>query len=274
MTEDSTAITVTEATFQAEVIERSKKVPVLVDFWAPWCMPCRTLSPMLDRVVADSGGSLVLAKVNTDENPGLAAQYDVRGIPAVKMFRGGRVVDEFVGVRPEREVRDFVRAFAPSQIDRWLIEADSLVYGERWEDAEQAYRRILEVQPHQPQAALALGRMLIAIGRGVEAEAALREVPSASPEAATAEALLPLADLMQQAASDASEGLDGLYAEAGRLLMQRRVPVAIDTLLELLRRDRHYREGQGKRAALALITYLGDDPAAGDYRRRLANVLF
>ncbi|HLF26190.1 MAG TPA: thioredoxin [Anaerolineae bacterium] len=268
---------VTEATFQNEVVERSKKTPVLVDFWAPWCGPCRTLSPILERVAADSDGAFILAKVNTDEAPNLAAQYNVRGIPAVKMFRGGRVVDEFVGVKPEREVRDFLKAFAPTQVDRWLMEAQSLVYGERWEEAAAAYRRILEAKPGYPPAALELGRMYLAAGRGAEAASALQEVPTSAAEYTRAETLLPLARLIAHAQipNGMAEGLDALYRQAGQQVLERRIPEALDTLFDLLRKNRNYGEGEAKRAALALFEYLGsENPAVKEYRRQLASILF
>ncbi len=276
MSDNPHVIDVDEATFQREVIERSNKVPVMVDFWAPWCGPCRVLSPTLERVAAEAGGAFVLAKINTDENPNLAAQFNVRGIPAVKMFRGGRVADEFVGARPEREVRDFVRAFAPSQVDRWLMEAASLAYGERWDEAVAAYRRILDAQPGQPQAALELARVYLSLGQGIEAEAALREVPSSAAESAQAEALLPMAQLMAYAQSpDGSpEGSDALYRKAGQFVAGGRIPDAIESLLDVLGRNRAYRDGEARRAALALLEFLGGDPAVKDYRRRLASVLF
>ncbi len=276
MSDNGFVVDVNEATFQSEVIERSKKIPVLVDFWAPWCGPCRVLSPTLERVAAEGDGAFVLVKVNTDENPNLARQYDIRSIPAVKMFRGGRVVDEFVGARPEREVRDFVKAFAPSEVDRWLMEAQSLAYGQRWDDAAAAYRRILDARPGHPLAALEMGRMFLAAGQAAEAEAALREVPTDSAEYATAEALLPLARLIAQAhaPNGPAQGLDALYQQAGRLVLERRIPDAIDALLDLLHKNRNYRDGEAKRAILALFEYLGDDPVVKDYRRRLASVLF
>lgn len=276
MSDNGLALDVTEATFQTEVVERSKKIPVLVDFWAAWCGPCRTLSPILDRVAADSDGAFVLVKVNTDENPNLAAQFNIRSIPAVKMFRNGRVVDEFIGVKPEREVREFVKAFAPTQVDRWLMEAQSLVYGQRWDEAAAAYRRILDAKPGHPQAALELGRMFISAGRGAEAEAALNEVPTSSAEYTTSEVLLPLARLMAHAQSPngSAEGPDALYRQAGQLVLERRIPEAIETLLDLLRRNRHYRDGEAKQVILGLFEYLGDDPIVKDYRRQLASALF
>jgi len=274
MSDNGHAIDVSEATFQTEVIERSKKIPVLVDFWAPWCGPCRTLSPTLERVAADGDGAFVLVKINTDENQNLAAQFNVRSIPAVKMFRNGRVVDEFVGARPEREVRDFVKAFAPSQIDRWLIEAQSLVVGQRWDEAAAAYRRILDAKPGHPVAALEMGRMFLAAGRGAEAVSALSEVPTGAAEYRTAEALLPLAALIAEASNGSGEGLDALYREAGRLVLERRIPDAVSTLLDIMRKDRNYRDGEAKRALLALFEYLGNDPSVKDYRRQLASVLF
>ena len=276
MSDNLHVIDVDEATFRAEVLERSKQTPVLVDFWAPWCGPCRTLSPILERVAADSDGAFTLVKINTDENQSLAATYNVRGIPAVKMFRGGRVVDEFVGVKPERDVREFVKLNAPSQVDRWLVEAESLAYGERWDEALAAYRRILEARPGQPRAALELGRLLIAQGQGAEAEAALREVPGSTAEYNAAEALMPLAQLIAYARTPNGSGdePDAQYRRAGQRVLDRRVHDAVEILLDLLAKNRNYRDGEAKRAVLALLTYLGDDPSVKDYRRRLASVLF
>ncbi len=273
---DTHVVDVNEATFQSEVVERSKRIPVLVDFWAPWCGPCRTLSPILERIAADGDGAFVLVKVNTDENPYLAQQFNIRSIPAVKMFRAGRVVDEFVGARPESEVREFVKAFAPTQIDRWLMEAQSLVYGQRWDEAAAAFRHILDAKPGHPQAALEMGRMFLAAGRGAEAESALRDVPSSSVEHNTAEALLPLARMIAyaQASNGAIDVLDALYHQAGEFVLERRIPDAIDALLEILRKNRNYRDGEARRAVLALFEYLGDDPSVKGYRRQLASVLF
>jgi putative thioredoxin len=173
-------------------------------------------------------------------------------------------------------VRDFVKAFAPSQLDRWLIEAQSLVYGKRWDEAAAAFRRILDAKPGHSQAALELGRMYLSAGRGAEAEAALREVPTASAEFTTVEKLLPLTRLMAYAQSPdgSGDGLDAQYRQAGKSLMERRIPDAVEALFEVLRQNRNYRDGEAKQALLALFEYLGDDPGVKEYRRRLASVLF
>src|SRR6266545_4900627 len=118
---------VTEATFQAEVLERSRTLPVLVDFWADWCAPCHALAPVLERAVQARGGEVVLARVDVDQNPRLAMAFQVQGIPAVKAFAGGRLVDEFVGAQPAAVVEQFVAALLPSEADRAAAEAAGLV---------------------------------------------------------------------------------------------------------------------------------------------------
>ena len=158
-------IDVSEADFEREVIERSTALPVVVDFWAEWCAPCRTLGPLLEQTAAEREGKVVLAKLDTDANQELAQLFQIRGIPAVKAFSGGRVVDEFVGVQGREQVERFFDALLPS-------EADLLVAS----GTEDDLRRALKLEPSRSDAALRLARMLIARGEDEEALAVLDPV--------------------------------------------------------------------------------------------------
>ena len=162
---DMTVIDVTEADFAREVLERSRQMPVVVDFWAQWCAPCRQLGPLLEQAASAREGQVVLAKVETDANPNLAGAFEVRGIPAVKAFRGGGVVDGFVGVQPQPVVERFFDALLPS-------EADALVAT----GSEAQLRRALELEPGRADAATALARLLMARGEREQALALLEGV--------------------------------------------------------------------------------------------------
>jgi putative thioredoxin len=164
------AIDVTDATFEREVIERSLSTPVIVDLWAPWCGPCRTLGPILEKVTDATNGQVVMVKVNVDENPAISQAFRVQSIPAVYAVAGGQVVDGFVGAQPEHLVEQFVASLLQSPEDdvfMGLLEAGD----------EASLRQALDLQPDSEDAIVALGELLVADGRGEEALGLLARIP-------------------------------------------------------------------------------------------------
>lgn len=271
-------VDVSDATFETEVVQRSFSTPVVVDFWAPWCGPCRTLGPMLERMTIEAGGAFFLARVNVDDNSGLAVRFGVRGIPAVKAFRQGEVVAEFVGAQPESTVRRFLERLAPSEVDLKLSEGTGLLTTRHWDEAEMAFREILAEDERNPAAALGLLKCLLMQGEGAQAQTLLADFPP-GVEWAEAEKLKPLADLLDEAAAthdaETEDGLLAQYLQAGRLIGMGNLEAAMDGLLDVLRADRDYRRGQAKKALLAIFTLLGDtDPLTRSYRDELASILF
>lgn len=164
------AIDVTDATFQTEVIDRSQEVAVVVDLWAPWCGPCRTLGPIIEKVIDATGGKVVLAKVNVDENPAIAQAFKAQSIPAVYALKGGAVVDGFIGAYPEHEVQRFVDSLQPTEEEiaiKELLEAGD----------EGSLRIALSMEPANEDVIVALAEVLIGDGKNDEALALLARVP-------------------------------------------------------------------------------------------------
>lgn len=225
-------IDVDQNNFQSEVISRSRQIPVVVDFWAPWCGPCRMLGPLLERLAREPDSNFILAKLNTDHNQSIAMQYDIRGIPAVKAFRDGQIVDEFVGAQPEPVVRAFLQritASAPHAASR-----------------PGAAPATPKPPPADPAQRLALARSLLEQGKGCEAEKILQSFPSGNGgagEASTARRLLAVARFLCQPVQTGSSDLNSLSQNAADALRRRDYSAALYNLLAL-----HNRSAAGVKA--------------------------
>jgi putative thioredoxin len=271
-------IDVSQATFQAEVIEESAQLPVVVDFWAPWCGPCRTLGPTLERLAKESDGGFRLARLNVDDNPELAMRFGVQGIPAVKAFRDGKVVAEFVGAQPEPSVRQFIKKVAPDKTDQFLVMAAAMLAAHRWTEAEAGYRQIRAQDPKSGPAALGLLKALLVQGKGEEAEKLLDQFPN-SREAGDVERLRSLARCLVEAregpACPDEETIDADYCRAGKRIAAGDLQGAMDAILTVLRRDKHFRQDEPRFVILGIFEVLGDqDALTREYRNKLASVLF
>lgn len=266
---------VTEQTFERDVIARSREVPVVVDFWAPWCGPCRSLGPTLERLAAEAQGTWVLAKLNTDQNQRLAQMFGIQSIPAVKAIKDGKIVEQFVGALPEGQVRAWLKKFVGSPGDDLLTAAQALEASNPQEAAAR-YRLILGDQPDHPTALFNLGRLLLMQGEA-EGVATLKQVPQNEPLYARAQALLPLTEFfaLAKSAPTSASGSAARYVGAARSAQAGDYRTACDDLLTIVTYDRAYGDDAARKALLGLFAVLGDDhPLTTEYRRKLANALF
>jgi putative thioredoxin len=266
-------IEVTDQSFEQEVLARSQQAPVVIDFWAPWCGPCRTLGPALERLAAEAKGAWTLAKVNVDENPRLSQAFRIQSIPAVMAVYQGKVVEQFVGALPESQVRAWLKRFVPEQGGS-LLEAAQALEASDPEGAIARYRLLLGEEPENAAALFALGRLLLLQG-SPEGVASLKQVPASTPLYARAQAALPLASFMADGPAMADGELDERYARAAQAARGGDYGAAIEGLLAIVARDRGFRDDGARKALLAIFAALGDEhPLVPGARRRLANTLF
>jgi putative thioredoxin len=271
-------IDVNDADFEYEVISYSQNTPVIVDFWATWCKPCKVMDPILERLVIEAQGAFRLARVDVDQNPNLAMRFSVRNIPTVKAFSGGVVVSEFVGAQPEARLREFVSKITPpSPLSLALEKAESLLKEHQWSEGEKTYRSILEQEPGNPSALLGLSKIVLGLGKATEAVQILHDFP-ASKQYNDAEILVPYANALlayQNNKLDDETDLDAAFRSSIRMASRGNFAAGLDGLFDILRQDKRFRNGKARLVALSIFEIMGeDDPNIRQYRSELASILF
>lgn len=283
MAESPHVLNITTKDFPVVVLEGSHKQPVLVDFWADWCAPCRMLAPILTKLAEEYRDKLVVAKVNTEEERDLAARYGIRSLPTVQLFRAGTPVDQFMGALPESQIRAFLDRNIPRDSDHLLDQAEALAAREQTDGAAALIAQALAADPGYPRAILADAHLKAATGRVEEAEEALRQL---SPDEqskpgvaalrgrlgfAAVAAKAPPAEALERTLTETPDNGEARYQLAARRVMEGNYEQALELLLELMRIDRRWGDDAGRKGMLQIFEILG---GSGDLVSRFRSRLF
>lgn len=275
----------TEATFETDVIQASLTTPVLVDFWAAWCGPCKQLAPILEKIVASYNGALKLAKVDTDAQQQLAAVFGIRSLPTVVLVKDGQMIDGFMGALPEGQVREFLSRHLPAPTEQPADEPKPAVV-EKPEGAIARLRREIAAAPDKPELKLDLALALMQGGDADAAQVELDALPANLVEDAKAKRLRNQLDFARvlKAAPDMATLRARIAQDANdhaardllgvRLLLDGNAAAGLDEFLHILRTARTWNDGAAKKRLLAAFSVLDDEDLVGAYRRKMASLLF
>lgn len=262
--------------FEKDVIEASREIPVLVDFWAPWCGPCRVLGPVLERLAEAADENWHLVKVNTDQNPDVSASYGIRGIPAVKLFVDGEVVDEFTGALPEYAVKQWLEKALPSETKALIDQSELAIAENDLATARKLLESVLELEPKNSKA-----RVLLAQIVAFDDPERARELVAGSAFAGPGyiqieEAVGTIARLLGTSLTELPEAdVRETYVNAIDALADRDFDEALKRFIEVIRKDRYYDDDGARKACVALFTLLGNEhPAVRAFRRRFDMALY
>lgn len=280
------SIIVGEANFAKEVIEKSKQVPVLVDFWAEWCAPCKILIPVLDKLVNEYQGKFILAKVNTDEEQRLAGQHGIRSIPTLKLFRYGKVVDEVMGAQSESALRTMIDRHRDRPADKLRLQAAALHAAGDSAKAIELLEQARGLEPNYPTIIFDLVDVFIDLKRIDDAKELLKTLPAnaqGSSEFSLLSARLDFAQIaikaptitvLEQAVTENPDNHYARYQLSAQYVLAEKFEAAMEHLLELMRRARDFEDGAGRKGLLAVFTLLGNQgPLVNRYRSRLSSLL-
>ena len=274
----------TDDDFETSVLERSHESPVVVDFWAPWCGPCRVLGPVLERLADEHQGKFLVAKVNVDENPGLASTFRVQGIPAVKIFKDGELATEFTGALPEEGVREILSKVVPSPLDTMAAEGERMAQLGETDAARSMLEAVLEEVPNHSRALLGMGRLLMDAD-SQKAATFLDRISIGTPERKEADLLIARNELSQNNGEDIQVLRERVAADPGdmqaRLSLAKSLAAAgdyeaaLDEFLVVLGKDRSLADDGARKSMIQIFDILGAGNEMVDrYRSEMAKILF
>ncbi len=279
-------IEINESNFEKEVVERSREIPVLVDFWADWCAPCQSLVPVLEKLDSDYQGQLRIAKINTDEQRNLAEQNSIRSLPTLRLYRNGEVVEEVMGAQPEAILRELIDAYVSRASDTILQEVQILVSEGRTDAARNRLEQGLQEDPANTNLPMALARLCMADGKLDRADELLAALPRDQRDSDDGKNLKLLLEFARVAAeADDVDSLSATLREnpanvsawhqlGAHQIVSGDYGDALESFMELLKRDRSYGNNAARRGLIGLFGLLGEnDERVGIYRRRMANLL-